>query len=68
MPEDFSNKLVVDRIHTLTNMFSKDEILNFPSVNPSDKAGLVPIWIGEQNSINNNAHTPRFKLNPPTFL
>ena len=26
MPEEFSNRLVVDRIHKLRNMFSKDEI------------------------------------------
>ncbi len=43
MPEDFSNRLVVDRIHKLRNMFSKDEILTFPSINLSDRAGLIPI-------------------------
>jgi hypothetical protein len=43
MPEDFSNKLVIDRIHKLRNMFSKDEILTFPSVDLSNKAGLTPI-------------------------
>jgi hypothetical protein len=43
MPEDFSNRLVVDRIHKLRNMFTKDEILAFPSIDPSDKAGLIPI-------------------------
>jgi|ERR687897_375037 hypothetical protein len=43
MPEDFSNRLVVDRIHKLRNMFSKDEILTFPSIDLSDKAGLIPI-------------------------
>jgi hypothetical protein len=43
MPEDFSNRLVVDGIHKLRNMFSKDEILAFPSIDPSDKAGLIPI-------------------------
>jgi hypothetical protein len=43
MPEDFSNKLVIDRIHKLRNMFSKGEILTFPSVDPSNKAGLTPI-------------------------
>src|SRR5215212_6557000 len=43
MPEDFSNRLVVDRIHKLRNMFSKDEILAFPSIDLSDKAGLIPI-------------------------
>jgi len=43
MPEDFSNRLVVDRIHKLRNIFSKDEILTFPSIDLSDKAGLIPI-------------------------
>ncbi len=43
MPEDFSNRLVVDHIHKLRNMFSKDEVLNFPSIDLSDKAGLLPI-------------------------
>lgn len=43
MPEDFSNRLVVDRIHKLRKMFSKDEILTFPSIDLSDKAGLIPI-------------------------
>lgn len=43
MPEDFSNRLVVDRLHKLRNMFSKDEILSFPSIDPYDKAGLIPI-------------------------
>ncbi len=43
MPEDFSNRLVVDRIHKLRNMFGNDEILAFPSTDPGDKAGLVPI-------------------------
>jgi hypothetical protein len=43
MPEDFSNRLVVDRIHKLRNMFSKDEILAFPSTDLSDKAGLIPL-------------------------
>jgi hypothetical protein len=43
MPEDFSNRLVVDRIHKLRNMFSKDEILSFPSIDLRDKAGLIPI-------------------------
>ena len=42
-PEDFSNRLVVDRVHKLRNMFSKDEILTFPSIDLSDKAGLIPI-------------------------
>jgi hypothetical protein len=43
MPEDFSNRLVVDRIHKLRNMFSKDEILTLPSIDPGNKAGLIPI-------------------------
>jgi len=43
MPEDFSNRLIVDRIHRLRNMFSKDEILSFPSIDLSDKAGLIPL-------------------------
>jgi|SRR5215208_973988 len=43
MPEDFSNRLVVDRIHKLRNMFSKDEILTFPSIDLGDKAGLIPV-------------------------
>jgi len=42
MPEDFSNRLVVDRIHKLRNMFSKDEIFALPSIDPNDKAGLIP--------------------------
>ena len=43
MPEDFSNRLVVDHIHKLRDMFSKDEILTFPSIDLSDNAGLIPI-------------------------
>lgn len=43
MPEDFSNRLVVARIHELRDMFSKDEILTLPSIDPNDKAGLIPI-------------------------
>ena len=43
MPEEFSNRLVVDRIHKLRNMFSKDEILTVPSIDPGNKAGLIPI-------------------------
>ena len=43
MPEDFSNRLVIDRIHKLRNMFSKDEILEFPSTALSDRAGLIPL-------------------------
>jgi hypothetical protein len=43
MPEDFSNRLVIDRVHKLRNMFSKEEIVTFPSININDKAGLIPI-------------------------
>jgi hypothetical protein len=43
MPEDFSNRLVVARIHKLRDMFTKDEILTLPSIDPNDKAGLIPI-------------------------
>jgi hypothetical protein len=43
MPEDFSNRLSVDRMHKLRNIFNKDEILGFPSVSLNDKAGLIPI-------------------------
>lgn len=43
IPEDFSNRLVVDRIHRLRNMFSKDEIFNLPSIDLNDKVGLIPI-------------------------
>jgi hypothetical protein len=43
VPEDFSNRLVVDRAHKLRNMFSKDEIHTFPSIELSAKAGLIPI-------------------------
>jgi uncharacterized protein (DUF433 family) len=43
MPEDFSNRLVVDRIHKLRKMFSKDEILTLPSIDLNYKAGLVPL-------------------------
>jgi hypothetical protein len=43
MPEDFSNRLSVDRMHKLRNIFNKDEILTFPSVSLDDKAGLIPI-------------------------
>ena len=43
MPEDFSNRLAVDRIHKLREMFSKDEILAIPSVSLSGSAGLIPI-------------------------
>ena len=43
MPEDFSNRLTIERIHNLRNMFSKDEILAFPSASLKNKAGLIPI-------------------------
>lgn len=43
MPEDFSNRLAVDRIHKLREIFSKDEILAIPSVSLSSSAGLIPI-------------------------
>jgi hypothetical protein len=43
MPEDFSNRLAVDRIRKLRNIFSKDEILTFPSTAFDDKTGLIPI-------------------------
>lgn len=43
MPEDFSNRLAVDRTHKLRTMFTKDEILAFPSVSPDNRSGLVPI-------------------------
>jgi hypothetical protein len=43
MPEDFSNRLVVAGIHKLRDIFSKDEILTLPSIDPNDKAGLIPI-------------------------
>ena len=43
VPEDFSNKLVVERIHKLREMFSKDEILAIPSVSLDSTAGLIPI-------------------------
>ena len=43
MPEDFSNRLVVARIHKLRDMFNKDEILTLPSIDRNDKAGLIPI-------------------------
>jgi hypothetical protein len=43
MPEDFSNRLVIDRIHRLRNMFTKEEILCLPSIDINNKAGLVPI-------------------------
>ncbi|HJT48088.1 MAG TPA: hypothetical protein VJ729_07875 [Nitrososphaeraceae archaeon] len=43
MPEDFSNRLTIERIHKLRNMISKDEILGFPSTSLDNKAGLIPI-------------------------
>jgi hypothetical protein len=43
MPEDFSNRLAIDRIRNLRNMFSKDEILIFPSTAFDDNTGLIPI-------------------------
>ena len=43
MPEDFSNRLAIDRIRKLRNAFSKDEILTFPSTAFDDNTGLIPI-------------------------
>jgi hypothetical protein len=43
MPEDFSNRLAVERIHKLRGMFSKDEILAIPSISLNNRAGLIPI-------------------------
>ena len=43
MPEDFSNRLAVDRIHKLRNIFSKDEILTFPSIAFDGNTGIIPI-------------------------
>ncbi|HKG42076.1 MAG TPA: hypothetical protein VKA98_08055 [Nitrososphaeraceae archaeon] len=43
MPEDFSNRLAIDRIRKLRNAFSKDEILIFPTTAFDDKTGLIPI-------------------------
>ena len=40
MPEDFSNRFVVGRIHKLRNMFSKDEILSFPSIGSDESLKL----------------------------
>jgi hypothetical protein len=42
-PEDFSNKLAVERIHKPRTMFTKEEIFVFPSVNLHYKAGLIPL-------------------------
>ena len=43
MPEDFSNRLAIDRIRKLRNTFRKDEILTFPSTAFDDTTGLIPI-------------------------
>ncbi|HZC48305.1 MAG TPA: hypothetical protein VE244_04495 [Nitrososphaeraceae archaeon] len=43
MPEDFSNRLAIDRIRKLRNTFSKDEILTLPSIAFDDNIGLIPI-------------------------
>ena len=43
MPEDFSNRLAIDRIRKLRDAFSKDEILTFPSTAFDDNTGLIPI-------------------------
>jgi hypothetical protein len=43
MPEDFSNRLAIDRIRKLRNTFSKDEIITFPSIAFDDNTGLIPI-------------------------
>ena len=43
MPEDFSNRLAVERIHKLRDMFSKDEILAIPSISLTNRAGLIPV-------------------------
>ena len=43
MPEDFSNRLAIDRIRKLRNAFSKEEILTFPSTAFDDNTGLIPI-------------------------
>ena len=43
MPEDFSNRLAIDRIRKLRNTFSKDEILTLPSIAFDDNTGLIPI-------------------------
>jgi hypothetical protein len=43
MPEDFSNRLAIDRIRKLRNMFSKYEILTFPSTGFDDNTGLIPV-------------------------
>lgn len=43
IPEDFSNRLTVERTRKLRKMFTKDEILAFPSVSPDNRAGLVPV-------------------------
>ena len=43
VPEDFSNRLAIDRIRKLRNVFRKDEILTFPSTAFDDNTGLIPI-------------------------
>ena len=43
MPEDFSNKLAIERIHRLRTMFTKEEVFAFPSVSLDYKAGLIPL-------------------------
>ena len=42
-PEDFSNRLAVERIHKLRTMFTKEEVFAFPSVSLDYKAGLIPL-------------------------
>ena len=43
MPEDFSNKAIVEHIHKIRETFSKEEILAIPSVSLQSTAGLIPI-------------------------
>ena len=44
IPQDFSYKMAVEHIHKLREIFSKDEILLFPSIGRSDvNIGLIPI-------------------------
>jgi hypothetical protein len=44
IPQDFSYKTAVEHIHKLREIFSKDEILLFPSIGRSDvNIGLIPI-------------------------
>jgi hypothetical protein len=42
MPEDFSYKTVIEQIHKLREMFSKEDILTFPSIAPPSNMGLIP--------------------------